>query len=294
MSVKGIFQQLSRPARCEITEANDMVTRMTVLTNLWAWYPPVGVFIAILAVVSVVVPFFRDLAKIGRLEKAVWTLVMLLLMLLEVKSIYQERDTHDTEQREARAKELEQFRSIGKDIKTSLEKMEKIVDLTGKAVYFSSNTLQQITGGGQFCYLVGFSAGPELIGLGAVNSGPLPLERCNVVVTNNVPAKPTPKSLQESLKTADRSLLSKEFGPLPPGVTIHPPKGFSLEMSGAVVVPRVDSYKIDIHTRDGHFIETLTLSPNEFIGDSGSETIKITDSTGKQVYLGTFNFAKKP
>src|SRR5712692_1429150 len=255
-----------------------------VLTNLWAWYPPVGVFIAILAVVSVVVPFFRDLAKIGRLEKTVWTLVMLVLMLLEVKSIYQERDTHDREQRQAREEELERSKSIADDIKTSLEKMEKIVDLTGKAVYFSSNTLQQITGGGQFCYLMGFSAGPELIGLGAVNSGPLPLERCDVVVTKNT-AKPTPKSLEESLKTLEPPLLSKEYGPVPPGVTIHPTKGFSLEISGAVVVPRFDSYKIDIHTRNGHFTETLTLSPNEFIGDSGSERIKIIDSRGKQVYL---------
>src|ERR1022692_2763939 len=43
---------------------------ISILKDVWAWYPPVGVFIAILALVSVAVPFFRDLAKIGRGEKA--------------------------------------------------------------------------------------------------------------------------------------------------------------------------------------------------------------------------------
>jgi hypothetical protein len=38
---------------------------------MWVWHPPVGVFIGVLAVLWVIVPLYRDLGKIGKLEKAV-------------------------------------------------------------------------------------------------------------------------------------------------------------------------------------------------------------------------------
>jgi hypothetical protein len=47
-----------------------------MLAQIWTWHPPVGVFIALLGLVSVVVPLLRDLAKIGRIEKALWTSVI--------------------------------------------------------------------------------------------------------------------------------------------------------------------------------------------------------------------------
>lgn len=69
-----------------------------VLADLWRWYPPVGVFIAVLALLGVLVPLFRDLPKIGKREKAFWTFVMFALVGLEIRSIYLDRDAHDREQ----------------------------------------------------------------------------------------------------------------------------------------------------------------------------------------------------
>jgi hypothetical protein len=43
----------------------------TTFTHLLEWYPPVGVFIGILALLGVLVPLLRDLTKIGKWEKAV-------------------------------------------------------------------------------------------------------------------------------------------------------------------------------------------------------------------------------
>jgi hypothetical protein len=65
------------------------------IINLWHWHPPVGVWIGVLAVLAVLVPLFRE--KIGRKERAAWTGLMLILLLLEFKSIYQDRNEHQAE-----------------------------------------------------------------------------------------------------------------------------------------------------------------------------------------------------
>ena len=83
-----------------------------ILHEVWSWYPPVGVFIGILALLGVIVPLLRDLGKIGPRERAVWTAVMFALVLLEMKSIYQDRDVHDREQKTARKEQLDQFSKI--------------------------------------------------------------------------------------------------------------------------------------------------------------------------------------
>lgn len=72
-----------------------------------SWYPPVGVFIARPGVLGVVVPLVRDLARMGKWEKAFWTVVMFALMGLEIRSIYLDRNAHDIEQAKARAEQLQ-------------------------------------------------------------------------------------------------------------------------------------------------------------------------------------------
>jgi hypothetical protein len=88
--------------------------------KLWAWYPPIGVYIAVLAFLGVLVPFFRDISKIGKREKAVWTAIMFLLVFLEIKSIYQDRNTHENEQSNAREEQLKEFQTIADGIDRSL------------------------------------------------------------------------------------------------------------------------------------------------------------------------------
>jgi hypothetical protein len=84
------------------------------------WYPPVGVFIGILGLLGVVVPLVRDLAKMGKWEKAGWTLVMFALMGLELRSIYIDRRDHEGQQAAARAELLDNFQRIADGIKTEI------------------------------------------------------------------------------------------------------------------------------------------------------------------------------
>ena len=100
------------------------------ISYAWHWYPPVGVFIAILALLGVLVPLFRDLAKIGKREKAVWTSVMFALVGLEIRSIYLDREVHDKEQAVARAEQLKQFSEIAKGIDTTIDNSQKQFDAT--------------------------------------------------------------------------------------------------------------------------------------------------------------------
>lgn len=83
------------------------------------WYPPVGVFIAILGLLGVLVPLLRDLTNISREEKAAWTALMFILVGLEVRSIYLDRNAHDREQSAARAEQLRQFGKIAEGINTT-------------------------------------------------------------------------------------------------------------------------------------------------------------------------------
>jgi hypothetical protein len=56
------------------------------LYAVWQWHPLVGFFIAILGLLGVLVPFLRE--HIGKREKALWTAVFCLLLLLEFRSMY--------------------------------------------------------------------------------------------------------------------------------------------------------------------------------------------------------------
>jgi hypothetical protein len=67
-------------------------TLIAAAAEIWEWHPPVGVYIGILGLLAVVVPLVRE--KAGKKERAAWTALMFTLLLLEIKSIYQDRDEH--------------------------------------------------------------------------------------------------------------------------------------------------------------------------------------------------------
>jgi hypothetical protein len=79
--------------------------------DVWAWYPGVGWFISILGLLGVLVPFFRDPKEMSKTEKAIWTLVMFGLLVLELRSITLDQRHHDKEQIEARDRQVAQFKA---------------------------------------------------------------------------------------------------------------------------------------------------------------------------------------
>ena len=115
--------------------------------RLWAWHPPVGVFIGILGLLGVIVPLIRDINKIGRWEKATWTFIMFSLLLLEIKSVYQDRNEHDAQQAEARALEEKNFAEIASGIRGSIAESDRNFTATMNK---TNEVLEDITGGQSF------------------------------------------------------------------------------------------------------------------------------------------------
>ena len=102
----------------------------STLHDLWSWHPPVGVWIGILGLLGVVVPLIRDLGKIGKGERAMWTFVMFALLLLEIKSVYQDRSEHDREQAQARSEQLSEFGKIAAGINKTIDASKQQFEAT--------------------------------------------------------------------------------------------------------------------------------------------------------------------
>jgi hypothetical protein len=98
--------------------------------DIWASHPPVGVWIGILGLLGAAVALTRDPTKISQREKAVWILAMTALLLLEVKSVYQDRNEHDREQKETRERETEHFQEIANGIDHTIHTSEQQFETT--------------------------------------------------------------------------------------------------------------------------------------------------------------------
>jgi hypothetical protein len=90
-----------------------------ILPSWWQWHPPVGMFISLLAILGVLVPWFRGEAS--RREKAFWTFAMFLFVGLEIRTLYLDRSQHDREQALARCQQLESFTAIANGIQSSID-----------------------------------------------------------------------------------------------------------------------------------------------------------------------------
>ena len=125
--------------------------------RLWAWHPPVGVWIGILGFLGVLVALIRDLTRIGRREKAAWVFVMFALLMLEIKSVYQDRNEHDQQQAEAREREANSFESIAEGIEGAIRQsqldfeatMRKSDAIMGRV----GDSIKSQTGGDSFAYI---------------------------------------------------------------------------------------------------------------------------------------------
>jgi hypothetical protein len=60
-----------------------------------------------------------------RVEKGIWTAVMILLVLLEIRTLYIDRNEHDAEESHARCEQIERFGQIATDIERSNQESER-------------------------------------------------------------------------------------------------------------------------------------------------------------------------
>jgi hypothetical protein len=117
-----------------------------IISPLWDWYPYVGTFIAILAVLGVVVPWVSK-ETTRRAWKIFWSTIFVLLVLLEIRSIRLDSRQHDRDQARAQCLQLEGFKKIGEgielSIKTSQEQFATTVDKLNQNIATEIKTFEQ-------------------------------------------------------------------------------------------------------------------------------------------------------
>jgi len=125
------------------------------MAEAWA-HPPVGIFIGLLGLIGVLVPLIRDLAKMGKWEKAGWTLVMFALMGLEMRSIYLDRADNATKEKAARAEQLQHFKEVGdgitKAITASREEFAATMKRSDAILSGIGESLNVQSGGDSYAY----------------------------------------------------------------------------------------------------------------------------------------------
>jgi hypothetical protein len=145
------------------------------------------IYISGLAVLGVFVPLLRW-EKAGPQERALWTAIMLVLVGLEISSIYKDRNEHDAEQARARREQLEGFRKIADGLNQSIAESQKnfsaMMERSSQVMEGVQTSIDSITGGNSFAYI-------ELIGLqrtGAIfhvqHAGKFPLHNVSARISD--------------------------------------------------------------------------------------------------------------
>jgi hypothetical protein len=141
-----------------------MCRAICILWDWWSWHPPVGVWIGVLGFLGVLVALTRDPTKIGNRERAAWVFVMFALLLLELKSVYQDRNEHDQQQAEARRREEGNFEAIASGIQGSIaesernftatiERSDKVIGLQHQSLHDLAGTVKTLTGDESYAFL---------------------------------------------------------------------------------------------------------------------------------------------
>jgi hypothetical protein len=110
----------------------------SALRSVWEWHAPPGAWIAILALFGVLVPLLRK--DIGPREKALWTIVMFLLVWFEIRSLNQESQ-----------RQQQQFQTIANGLTDAIQKSQQQFDVTVSRI---NQNISAVTGGDSFCYFV--------------------------------------------------------------------------------------------------------------------------------------------
>src|SRR5579872_5536238 len=88
---------------------------------IWVWHPPIGTWIALLGFLAAFAALTRDPKEIKRWEKAAWIFVMFFLLVLEIKTLYQDRNEHDEAEQESRHRSEENFNNIAHGIQNTID-----------------------------------------------------------------------------------------------------------------------------------------------------------------------------
>jgi hypothetical protein len=236
----------------------------------WPFCP--GVFIAVLAFATAAVAFRIDKAR--KAEKGIWVFIFLMLVVGEIWMMGIDRASHDDEQAKARAEQLRQFSEIAEGLKANIafekEHFDSTLSKMNGLVKTTDNELAQITGNGEYCYLMPTSI-PDAnhrYSLLVLTSGTLPQEICDVNIQKTDALEPD----------GSRLMFDRHLGPLSPSKS--PGKlgatGFKTDIS----VPE-GTYFVFIYTRNAEFLEGMTIRD---VNGATSITLSVSDRNRKVLY----------
>lgn len=111
----------------------------------------------VLGFLGVAVALIRDPKEISQREKALWLTILFVLLGLELKTLYQDRDEHDAAERESRERSERNFKEIASGIEGAIEQSKKEFDATMKRsdreLDGITRTLDTFTGAESYAYL---------------------------------------------------------------------------------------------------------------------------------------------
>ncbi len=244
-----------------------------VVGTWWLWHiPSVGKGGMVLAVAATLLPLFWEKSHV--VAKMCWIGMIFIFLSVEYRAIDHEQVRAERDKEAALRAQEQGFETIlsqnQADFDNTLKEMKGLGDLSKTAISTSTLALNQITGGGQYCYLMALPDGPGKVVTVVMNSGPYPLERCFVRITDNSPIK----SAQDAIARFN-GIVAKELGPVAPSK--------NLGMTTDIVLP-FGSYYMQITTRNDRFFETLTVNSPPYKKGEGFETIEVRNDKGKLVY----------
>ena len=159
-----------------------------------AWHLSVGVGIGILGFLGVVVPLVRE--HIGRREKAIWTALLAILLLLELRSIHLDQIQHDRELAFAACEQLHSFQKLAGTLdstaaaskaqyESTIGQVNGVLGKTQTIAGIAEQNLENVTGGKSFGFVVPQVAGEAVpIPLLVWNSGDQILSGVNITIAN--------------------------------------------------------------------------------------------------------------
>jgi hypothetical protein len=214
-----------------------------VVAGLVRWVPPPGIAVAVMGVMAAIMSLRT---KATGTEKAVWMLIISVLVVIEVTAIKKERFFNEQAEKLRAEEERQYFTTIGKGIQTNIEQSQGQFEKTigqgqqqfnatltteknnlARTLKGLKETVNAATGGDGFCYaiLVPPDAGNANAVSTVIPQGKYPLTNVNALVTdddmmtdwlNEVSKRGKPNTGEEFAAIMERSQEWLHLGDLPP------------------------------------------------------------------------------
>jgi hypothetical protein len=242
------------------------------VTHMFGWHPPVGVYIAVLGLLGVLVPLFRDLGRIGRKERAIWTFLVFGLVLLEIKSIYQDRSEHDAQQRQERQEQLDRFKEISDGLSAAINKSEDqfqktmdqtrtLIDSSTHIARMAKQSVDELTGGDSYAVvtpiLYPLESRPEFR-LTLYVRGRYPISDADIELTKLPDVEfGTRRQLEELLQGKPTNTVPIFKG------KVEPTRAQFLPQTIVGSTTSVTEYIITVNARNGETVENLKVRWDE-------------------------------